>query len=423
MAFIVVLIAFASAAGAQYEVRVAPSGQDLALSLSLPPGSTQAVKLSLRGVAWGLKPQVSDVRCADIPLRQDAHGNWVAPAKCAAVTWHVIPDRVGPEGVDASRQRTLAVGNAPWFLLSEPTSLLRPHDFPDAATIRAARGSKRLVGATAVRPGAFRVPPDGSAPEFYVLGQVEVSDRHVGSFDVTYIADDTVRVKRLGLEALHASVLTSLSRVVLAPASSNDVSLLVIWLGVTESIGNAGGAAGSRSFIANYVVGSPDGDERNVAFVTMTVAHEQFHQLVDMTRRDLSLAPLQTWLSESLAQYYGLRALLAVDRSSAARDLSAEFIDVKRPVISGLLELNRRYAAGDRAVYPAFYSQGATLWQAIDEAIATATSGTKSLNDYLGDLVHAQPAADGSLPSAFLDQLRRAGGSKVDEILAKYVGK
>ncbi len=32
----------------------------------------------------------------------------------------------------------------------------------------------------------------------------------------------------------------------------------MIWLGVAESKGQVGGAAGSRSFVANYIVGSAD---------------------------------------------------------------------------------------------------------------------------------------------------------------------
>lgn len=425
IALLVALTAFASAATAQYEIRRTPGAQSLSISLRLPSGAREPVKLAPRGTAWGLRPQVSDVRCDKKPLQKDVDGNWSAPASCGVVTWQVVPDRVPAEGADASGQRTLDVGKERWLLLAEPTSLLRPHNIAEAGTIRAAKGSWRLAGATPVQPDAFRVPPINSAPEFYVLGKVEPSRRTVGRLEVSYVADDTDRVKQLDLEALHASALAYLLQVVALPPAATvaDRSLLVVWLGVAESSGEAGGAAGSRSFVANYIAGSPENRDRNTALSMMIIGHEQFHQLVDMVRSDLSLLPFATWLNESLAHYYGLKALLAADKSAAAGELWAKFIDLQRPVEQGLLELNRRHESGEQAVYNSFYSQGATLWHALDRAIATATDGQKKLDDYIGDLLRAPVGADGSLPSSITDQLRRVGGANVDQVLSKYVGQ
>lgn len=155
----------------------------------------------------------------------------------------------------------------------------------------------------------------------------------------------------------------------------------------------------------------------------MIVAHEQFHQLVDIVRGDLSSPPFAAWLNESLAQYYGLKALVATEKSPAAQEIWAKFIDLQRPVEHGLLELNRRYESGDHAVYDSFYSQGATLWHALDVAITAATEGKKKLDDYLADLLRTSAAENGSLPSSFIEQLRRTGGANVDQVLSKYIGK
>jgi predicted metalloprotease with PDZ domain len=155
----------------------------------------------------------------------------------------------------------------------------------------------------------------------------------------------------------------------------------------------------------------------------MIIAHEQFHQLVDLSRGDLPSPSAAVWFNESLAQYYGLKALSAADKSQDARDVWAEFIDPHRPVEHGLLELNRRYVSGDHAVYNLFYSEGATLWHAIDTAIATSTRGEKTLDDYLGDLLRAQIAEDGSLPNSLIDRLRSAGGASVDQAMSKYLGE
>ena len=425
LAGLVALAASVTAAAAQYEVQRIPGSQDLAVSLRLPAGGQEPVKLAPRGMAWGLKPQVDDVRCGGQPLPRDADGHWVAAASCTAVVWRVVPDRVPAEGADASEQRSLAIGQEPWFLLAEPTSLLRPQNTADAATLRAAPGSLRLAGATPVPPDAFRVPPVNSAPEFYLIGAVSPSRRTVGQFQVSYIADDAARVQELGLEALHATALHHLLQVVPLPPSTTaaDRSLFVFWLGVAESRGQAGGAAGSRSFVANYVVGGSANQARNRALTMMIMAHEQFHQLVDLARSGLSSPPFAVWLNESLAQYHGLKALVAADKSPAAQQVWAQFVDLQRPVAHGLLELNRRHEAGDPSVYDLFYSQGATLWHALDLAITAQSQGKLSLNDLVAGLLGSPAAADGSWPGPFIDQLRSAGGAAVDQILSKYVGK
>jgi hypothetical protein len=424
-ALLLTIAALSTSAFAQYEVRLAASGQQLSISLTLPPGAEGPLKLAPRGAAWGLKPQVRDVRCGDDSLSQDSDGNWLAPANCPRVTWLVDPDLVPAQGADASEQRTLAVGQSPWVLLAEPTSLLRRLGVDGATTIRSAPGSHQLVGATQVEKGVYRVPPVNSGPEFYVLGRAKLSQRKLGQLEITYVADHPARVMELGLEALHASALRYLTGVLPLPQAIAPVdrSLLVVWLGVSESRGGAGGAAGSRSFLANYVLGSPANNRRNTALTMMIVAHEQFHQLVDVLRSDLPPQPSTVWFNESIAHYYGLKALLAADKSKAAKDVWNRFIDKERAVEHGLIELNHRYESGDQAVYNLFYSQGATFWFEIDTAISTATRGEKSLDNYLGELLRNPIANNEGLPLSFIDQLRRVAGGSVDQILSKYVSR
>lgn len=424
-ALVLALASLSSSAFAQYEVRLGAGGQPVSISLALPPGAGEPLKLATRGAGWGLKPQVSDVRCGDLALPQDADGNWLAPADCRQVTWRVVPDPVPAEGVDASEQRTLALAQGRWILLAEPTSLLRPSGADGASTIRSAPGAPRMLGATPVGAGAFKVPPVHSGPEFYVLGEASTSQRKLGRLAITYVADSPARVKQLGLEALHAAALRYLTRVVPEPQTATplDRSLLVVWLGVSESRGGAGGAAGSRSFLANYVLGSASNSGRNTALTTLIAAHEQFHQLVDVLRSDLPPQPSLVWLNESIAHYYGLKALLVADPSPPAKDVWDRFIDRQRVIEHGLLELNRRYEAGDQAVYGLFYSQGATFWHEVDTAIKTATGGDKSLDDYLVELLRGTMETDGSLSTSFIDQLRQVAGGSIDQILAKYVTK
>lgn len=424
-AFIFLIAILSADAFAQYEVRLADGGKHLSISWTPPSDGAAPLKLAPRGVAWGLKPQVSDVRCGEDPLPQDSAGYWLAPADCPKVTWRVVPDPVPPEGADASEQRTLAVGPTPWILLAEPTSILRPLGADGATTIRSAPGSPRLFGATRSARGVFRVPPVNSGPEFYVVGRTDLTRRRLGQLEITYAADDADRVEQLRLEALHASALSYLSQVLPLPqaAAPVDRSLLVVWLGVSESRGGAGGAAGSRSFLANYVLGSPANNGRNTALTMMILAHEQFHQLADVIRSDLPPQPSTVWFNESIAHYYGLKALMAADTSEDAKAVWDKFIDRERVVEHGLVELNRRYESGDQAVYNLFYSQGATFWYEIDTAIKAATRGEKSLDDYLVELLCDPMASDGGLSPAFIEQLRGVADDDVDRILSKYVMK
>ncbi|RZJ08531.1 MAG: hypothetical protein EOP39_13650 [Rubrivivax sp.] len=410
-------------ASASYEVKLAPGARQLTLSLALPPGARAGVRLAPRGAAWGLKPQVEDVRCAGRPLPQDAEGHWLAPASCTRVTWRVVPDAVSADGADASEQRTLAIAKRRWVLLAEPTALLRPQGVDAASTLRAAKGSVELLGATPMGRGGWRVPPGNSAPEFYVLGRAQVVSRQQGAFAVRYVADDPELVKQLNLQALHAAALAQLVRVVpLPPATSPaDRSLLVVWLGVAASRGSAGGAAGSRSFVANYVRGEPADAARHAALTLGVAAHEQFHQLVELFRNRHPATSSAVWFDESLAHFYGLKALRAADKSRDAQALWARSVDLQRPVEHGLLELHRRHEAGDASVYESFYSQGAAFWHAVDTAISAATQGQQSLDDHLGDVLRAPLSSDGALPESLVQRLRAVAGPAIDDALTRYV--
>lgn len=414
---VLALAFFAPACVAQYAVSRAPDARSLLLTLRLPSGSAVPVKLAVRGDAWGLTPQVSDVRCNRKALKQDAQRNWVAPAGCRTVTWRIVPDSVPTEGADASKQRTLLLGPAPWFVLAEPTGLLRPHNVSVGGTLSVAKGLGQVT--------MHRVPSVDRAPEFYAIGDIKPSLRRLGPLQVRYFSDRPDRTEALGLEARHAAVLAYLLRVVPLPGASTAAGdkLLVFWLGIAEGRGEAGGSAGGRSFVANYITGSRKHNDSNIARTMVVMAHEQFHQLVDIVRGDLALLPFETWLNESLAHYYGLKALLAVDSSAAARGLWKKYVNAQRPVEYGLLECDRRHESGDATVYDRFYTQGATLWHLLDGAIAKATGGHKTLDDFVNELLRQPQGENGQLPAAFVHRLRQLGGTEIDDILTKYVGQ
>ncbi|TAK45960.1 MAG: hypothetical protein EPO27_09085 [Betaproteobacteria bacterium] len=408
-----------------YSVKTAGAPpQELIIALTLPSNEGQVRKLAVRGTAWGLESQVHSLRCGKTPLRQDAAGSWVAPGSCHMVTWHVSAKRVRDGAVDVSKQASLLFENPRWFLLSEPTSLLRLVGDSRQSTLTVSAGSLQSIdlGATPAGKGRWRVPSTNNAPEFYVIGNIKPRTRSIGPFQVRYVADNPGRVDRLGLEAIHERALQYLVRVLPPPAALpiDERMLLVVWIGTDDRHGRAGGSAGSRSFVANYVFGRAETEALNAARTLTILAHEQFHQLSDLLRG--SLQPFPVWLGESLAQYYGLKALAQASSGPAATSVRANFIDPTRPVNFGLVELNRRHAAKDPSAYRLFYEQGATFWAALDTAVLARSGGTRSLDSLIPELLRSNPTEDGKLPAEFIDKLRLEIGSQTDELLSKYVG-
>jgi hypothetical protein len=392
--------------------------EKLTLSADLPQSSAPT-KLQVRVDGWGLDPQAESPRCGTTLLQKEGKF-WLAPATCREVTWTVTPTAVGEEGVDVSRQASLLFRNPPWILLSESTALLKRVDQESATslTIESAPG----FGATQVSEHAWRLPSWNNAPEYFVIGDVQAETRTVGIFQVRYVADKPAQVERLGLQAKHEQVLGYLSELVRPPAAlpTRERTLLIVWVAIDEKKGRAGGTSGSRSFVANYVVGRAEFEEVNAVRTLLVMGHEQFHQLTDLARG--SLAPFPVWLNESLATYYGLKALDRISRGKVVESVRNEFINSSRPVTASLIELDRRYITGDASVYPLFYSQGATFWAELDKALHSETNGAQDLDALLPDLLESNPEQDRQLPKAFSTKIRAVLGARADALLAKYVG-
>jgi hypothetical protein len=383
----------------------------------------------VRGTQFGLRSQVASPRCGEEALEAVDEGQWRVPPTCRRLQWTIVVDAASPSAVDASGQRTLHFADRGWWLLSEPTSLLRiDHvDAPGELTLQILAADREIeqIGATAVDGGHWRVPPPSSAPEFYAVGNLELQSHGIGPLQATYVIDDPQRFARLPLPALHAAALGHLAAVYGVPDAlpPRDRHLLVIWLGIDEALGEAGGAAGSRSFIANYIDGDDEALLLNAARTLMVLAHEQSHQLHDLMWR--GGAPVPTWLAESLAQHHGLQALTRSGLPDAVVAVARDaFVDTSRPVQYGLVAWQRRHEQGDPEAYAMFYLQGATFWAEIERALrqADADSGIDALMPVLlaGD---DQGDSSSALPPAFAAALVERGGDQVAELIERYVGR
>jgi hypothetical protein len=406
-----------------YTVTVAaerPLLLDASLDLDEFAGSGRTAHV--QGTNFGLVPQVGDVRCDGQPVEQDGQGHWPLPDLCRQLEWTIAVREAEPMGVDASAQASLYFPEPGWWLLSEPTSLLRVSAAPAgrglAVQFTGLPESARQTGGQPSAGGGWRVPPFGSAPEFYAFGVLHSHALDFETLQVTYVADDPAAIERLPLEPAHRSILKYLLDTFPVTADqANGSHLLVIWLGVDEAHGHAGGAAGSRSFLANYVVGDAGNDDLNAVRTLMILAHEQVHQLVDLFGPS---APISTWASESLAQYYGLTALRHSPLAATAVERAhAFFIDPVRPVEAGLRTLQARHEAGDADAYDLFYTQGATFWSEVDRVLREA--GSPDGLDALLPMLLGAGFEGVDLPAEVRAELVRRGGAEIEAVLARYL--
>lgn len=417
-----VVVCTSAVAQAQYTITVDPKRPTTAAaSLDLTNSRGTERTLVVRGVDWGLTSQVTEPRCGTQPLAAAGQAMWKVPPDCTKASWTVRFVTAQPGKVDASEQKSVYFPRGPWWLLSDPTSLLRLQgdEAPSALSIVFSGTPMPQLGATAIDNGRWRVPSLNNAPEFYVFGNLKTVEHKVDGFLIRHVADDIDRVQHLGLVRAQEAAWRYLSAITPpADARPQDHQLLVVWLGVRDR-DLAGGAAGSRSFVANYFEQS----EPVPQALTLTIlAHEQQHQLVDMVRG--ARPPLPVWAGESLAQYYGLKALAqsGLDPQAIAT-VRSRYIDSARPVTAGLLEWQRRHDEGDPAAYPLFYQQGATFWALLDATVQRASAGKNSLDTLMPQLLTSEFGAGGQLPEAFVARLRMAAGPSIDEILAKFVGQ
>ncbi|POA98510.1 hypothetical protein C2134_11440 [Chromobacterium sinusclupearum] len=360
--------------------------------------------LEARASAYGQSSQIVDVRCDGQPLAHDGMGRWRLPPQCRQVEWRVALKMPPPDGANVSLQQSL--GFPGWVLLSSSTALLAEPGREAAATLRI-----RVPGQA---ESLAAIPAAGQAPEFYAIGKTQETVRQVAGLRVRYVADDLERVTRRGLLDLHAEALTALRRIFPPPAAHAPFAddLLVVMLG-RNNASSAFGAGGLHGLLANY----PRETAARDTFLLALLAHEQAHQLLALGE----VKQGSTWMAEGLAHYYGLKVM----RQSTLPEAEKEkvwrlFIKPEAPVAQGLIALQQRYRDGDQSVYPLFYSQGATFFAELDQALQSASQGKHSLDDFIPQL---RTQADGSLPDALLAQLRETGGERVDALAARYLGK
>ncbi len=220
---------------AEYEVTVNSETPLVAQAcLRLPPADGTLRTLTLRGVAWGLPSQISEVSGENGLLPHPGDGEWIAPADCRVVRWKIDFRESTAGTIKASAQQSVFIRDIPWWLIAEPTALLRVKGATEESSLLLISEPQDLVrlGAMPWGDDRWRIPTPQDAPEFFVVGKVNPVEVVVDGFHVTYVADDGERVAGLGLQQSHAAAFRYLRGLLpeLARVPEAERRLLVVWM-------------------------------------------------------------------------------------------------------------------------------------------------------------------------------------------------
>jgi len=369
------------------------------------PAAGEERRLVSRAAALQAQIQVEGVSCDGAPAER-AGDEWILPPSCRTAHWRIPFETAEPGSVSPSQQRSLVINDA-WMLVSGPASILRLSGYENESLpvhISGPHGS-----------GARTLPPMSAPPAFFAMG--EAPSVHYGerSPRLIYVADDLQALPALIDPALHYQAIEYMRAIIGADLARDADALTVVWFGADRERFEVSGAAGYDTLIANYILPGETPSAFEAAAPFILVLHEQFHQL------ETGANP--HWVSESLANYYALKAArLILPDHEGVEQAWAMFIDPEAPVEPGLLELQRRIDEdGDYSGYMQFYSAGAAFWASLDEALSQATGGERSLDDILPVILAGEYEPGAGLPGSVMQALSPIPSETLERILARYL--
>jgi hypothetical protein len=370
----------------------------------------QDFSVQVRGLASGVAPQVSDLRCDGVPLAPDSARAWrVQGWNCVHLTWTLTIKAPPDEGIDPRARQSIHDAGRQFWLVSEVSSLLRPvgEARHDGQVEFVGRGP--VHGSVPVGNTARRLVPAADRPgEFYVIGRLPGATVREGDFETLHLDADGGDWR--GLVGEHGRALQYLVRAA-GPRQLAPLSSTVVWLGGPTDDGVPIGVAGHRTLLLS--VARRDGRLQHGEIALAWLLREQLAQA--MPQR------LPLWARESLAQYYAVKALRRSKLPPAAVAAAEKRLIDPQPPRGRLPEAQRRAESGDEGAQAELRATGAAFWERLDRAIVRK-SGFRTLDSALPGLLAAD-WPDDRLPPSLLDQLRRhAGDSAVDELLALYIG-
>lgn len=374
----------------------------VSLALEIPATTrSTSVRLAPRALPVGVKSQIDNVACDDEPLQHDGVG-WALTDGCRQVTWIVTLEHAG-DNVAADDQSGVFFKSG-WGLLPD-TAFLRPDGWNGEANIR-------IVGDASTR--SETLPARNTAPGLFLIGRPPVVEVATDEIVLVYVGEQLDEVLARISPNQHLAGLSYLRAITGADARAELDRFKVVWLPAVRSSRGLGGAAGSNAMLVNYYPATerPNAQEALMPFVILL--HEQFHQLAP--------GGLPLWASESLAQYFALKAATrSAPDGEAISGLWKQLAD-GRPGTPSLLEVQRQVIEQrDPANYGLFYSKGAMFWRELDLALQRASMGTRSLDTIMPRVFESGFDADGSLSVSLRSALRPITDQELQRLLDDYL--
>ena len=405
--------------------------REYAYILKVESLDSESVNLSLhfppieKAAAWDLpeipgketrRKAIHDIRCDEIELPRRIEGGWESRAGCSTLSWKVSVPQLPWLGYDASRQTAVKDSKAPWMFLPGAAIFLVSPDVlvPEAVRYEIPAGTKFFHSLDFLGPSLLRLPAeDKMALVTFGLGNFEPMELDVGGLKTRYLLDRKPKLDFAGLARHHADALAYLMKVTRA---NQAASIDVFWFRRSRLTFRIGGAAGYRSLCVNYLEGlnaeSKSFSSRMPLFILL---HEQFHLI---NRGDLP-----AWFSEGLAQYYALKAVHKIgliDEKEFGRTLE-KFIGEREPS-EGLLSIQHRIdAQGDMSDYRRLYSQGIFFWHEVDALAARKSNGTRSLDDFLPELLAIRFSKAGDPAEEFREILIANAGETAYSLYERFI--
>jgi hypothetical protein len=357
--------------GIVYTIEQSPTNRNrLVVSINLLKNQPET-HLILRGNAAGVQSQVEKVEADGHPLKTIGAGNWLVPLNCRKLQWEIWLKEVTE--INPGEQQSVRYGD--FVLISEFSSLPRIEDESKLQTINIVIEGINTIHPEPIQERAIKLHSKSERPLFILLNAIKVKSKTQDALILTYLQDQA------GADSLLPDIgemmkgLQWLSS--FFPKKEQEFTLG--WCGTSSKHMSITGAAGHGVLLVNY---PNDGNVPcNDAMLMYVPLHEAFHQLSDSVSKHRP-----AWVEESLASYYGCRAVqIALNMSSQACQLMAHFQEKGENFKTGLLAIHKAVKSGNQNEYGAFYTKGVSFWAAVDTILKKQND---SLDIHLSALLH-----------------------------------
>jgi hypothetical protein len=304
-----------------------------------------------RQLPFSSDTQVPQIQCITMSGRQKAE--YGKEVECREITWFISFDILGENGTDVSKQQNLYSLKG-WWVLFEWGDIPRLKGYSDINICASQLNTK-------FQDTCRTLPANDSAPLILVWGDSAAKKSNQKTHFNLYV-DDLTRVLKEGSWAQVLAQFNYLQQLLLND-SEEKKDIDIVWIGIDESIGVLGGAAGSQAYISNYAVKGNQVSLNDLSRLYWISGHEEFHML--------SSYSFPTWISESLAHYYGFKSLSAAGFSTQSPiDIWKTQVDKFPHSNTGLYKAHEMVVeSNEMNYYGLFYNKGAAFWNELDEAL------------------------------------------------------